>query len=76
MSMGILTRGREPVPENEAGWLRMFGLAAFVTAFILGIWVASVFGAARVSHSQSRMQKKVLYWQRRARPDDEDPWQW
>lgn len=56
----------------------MFVLAAAVTAFILGLWLAHLYTAARLSHSQRRMQKKVLYWQRLAyrHRRGEDGWRW
>jgi hypothetical protein len=42
-------------------------IPSVVTGIIAGGWLALVFATAAMSHSQERMQKKVLYWQEQAR---------
>ncbi|MGR6915467.1 hypothetical protein ACU635_14575 [[Actinomadura] parvosata] len=41
-------------------------MAAAVTAFICGVWLAAVIATAALSHLQRHMQEQVRRWQRRA----------
>ncbi|TYB69292.1 hypothetical protein FXF51_08695 [Nonomuraea sp. PA05] len=41
-------------------------MAAAVTAFICGVWLAAVIATATLSRLQRHMQEQVRRWQRRA----------
>jgi hypothetical protein len=42
-------------------------IATSITGIIVGCWLTLVIATAAMSHSQEHMEKRVRYWQARAR---------